>query len=66
MKNRKIKQVLSQGWYQWGRGRRLQRKDAGGQIWWKYCALMYENGKMRPAGTILRMGDGDKRERWRR
>jgi hypothetical protein len=26
----------------------------------EYYALMYENGKMRPAETILRMGEGDK------
>jgi hypothetical protein len=21
-------------------------------MWWKYCVLMYENGKMRPAEAI--------------
>jgi hypothetical protein len=31
----------------------------------EYYALMYENGKMRPAETIPGMGGGDKRERWR-
>jgi hypothetical protein len=28
----------------------------------EYYALMYENGKMRPAETIPGMGGGDKRE----
>jgi hypothetical protein len=25
------------------------------KIWWRYYALMYENGKMRPVETSLRM-----------
>jgi hypothetical protein len=29
---------------------------------WKYSVLMYENGKMTPVQTILRMGrEGDRR-----
>jgi hypothetical protein len=28
----------------------------GGQTWWKYYVLTYENGKMRPIETILRSG----------
>jgi hypothetical protein len=32
-------------------------------MWWKYCVLMYENGKMRPAETIPGMGEeGNKGE----
>jgi hypothetical protein len=27
------------------------------RVWWKFYVLMYENGKMRPAETILR-GEG--------
>jgi hypothetical protein len=27
-------------------------------MWWKYCVLMYENGKMRPAETIPGIGEG--------
>jgi hypothetical protein len=26
-------------------------------MWWKYCKLIYENGKMRPVETILGMGE---------
>jgi hypothetical protein len=31
-------------------------------MWWKYMniyVLMYKNGKMRPAETVLRMGGGE-------
>jgi hypothetical protein len=31
-------------------------------VWWRYYALMYKNGKMRPAETILRMGEGEIKE----
>jgi hypothetical protein len=34
----------------------------GGLIWWEYYVLMYENGKMRPAETILRMGERKDKE----
>jgi hypothetical protein len=27
-------------------------------MWWKYCVLMYENGKMRPVETVLGVGGG--------
>jgi hypothetical protein len=30
-------------------------------MWWKYCKLIYENGKMRPVETILGMGRGYRR-----
>jgi hypothetical protein len=26
-------------------------------MWWKYYVLMYENGKMRAAGTVPGMGE---------
>jgi hypothetical protein len=42
---------------------RIQR--VGGWIWWKYYILMYENGKMRPAETIVGRECGDKGEWWR-
>jgi hypothetical protein len=33
---------------------------------WKYCILMYKNGKMRPVETIPGMGWGNyKREWWK-
>jgi hypothetical protein len=31
-------------------------------MWWKYSVLMHENGKMRPAETILKMGRGEIKE----
>jgi hypothetical protein len=31
----------------------------------EYYAFMYENGKMRSVETVLKWGEGDKRERWR-
>jgi hypothetical protein len=34
-------------------------------MWWKYYLYMYENAKMRPVETILRMGRGDKGKLWR-
>jgi hypothetical protein len=27
-------------------------------MWWRYYVLRYENGTMRPAETILRLGGG--------
>jgi hypothetical protein len=30
--------------------------------WRKYYVVMYENGKMRPVETILKMGEGNKGE----
>jgi hypothetical protein len=49
---RKVKQVLSRGWYQWegiGKGERRQS-------WWTYYAFICENRKLRHAETILRRG----------
>jgi hypothetical protein len=40
-------------------GRGDIRKGYRRQIWQKYYVLMYENGKMRPAETSLRMGGGE-------
>jgi hypothetical protein len=34
-------------------------------MWWKYYVVMHVNGKMRAVESILRIGRGDKRERWR-
>jgi hypothetical protein len=31
-------------------------------MWWKYCVLMYENGKTRPVESIVKMREGGKRE----
>jgi hypothetical protein len=31
-------------------------------MWWKYYVFAYENGKMRPAEMILRMGGRGKKE----
>jgi hypothetical protein len=37
--------------------RRIQGKGIGRRIGWKFYVLIYENGKMRPVETILRMGE---------
>jgi hypothetical protein len=50
--DRRIKHIW--GWYQ--REREDTRKGVGRRTWWKYHALTYENGKMRPLETILEMG----------
>jgi hypothetical protein len=42
-------------------GREDLRKGWRRRIWWKCYELMYENGKMRPIETILRMR-GDRGE----
>jgi hypothetical protein len=42
---------------------RIQEKDVGGWLQWKYYVLMYENGKMRLVETVA--GIEDKGEWWR-
>jgi hypothetical protein len=42
MKDRKVKQVLSGGWYQWERGRHKERVKR--KIRWKCYISMYEHG----------------------
>jgi hypothetical protein len=53
--DRNINQVLSGGWCQ-GEGEDIRK----GWKWWEYYVLMYENGKMRPVETILRIVGGVK------
>jgi hypothetical protein len=60
MEDRKVKQVLSGDWCQWVGGR-YEKGFEGGWIWWKYV-LTYENGKMGPGETILRMGGEEIKE----
>jgi hypothetical protein len=56
MENRKVKQVLSRGWYQW-EGEDI-RKGCRRVNVVEYYVLMHENGKMRPVETIPGMGGG--------
>jgi hypothetical protein len=51
--NRKVKQVLFGGWYQWEEEDISRRVNVV-----EYYVLMYENGKMRPIGTISGTGLG--------
>jgi hypothetical protein len=55
VENRKAKQVLSRV-VRTVKGR-IQGKDAGGWIWWKYYVHMYVNGKMRIVETGPGMGE---------
>jgi hypothetical protein len=54
--DRKINQVLSGGWPQW-EGEDI-RKGCKRMNMVEYYALMYENGKMRPAEAVPGMGGG--------
>jgi hypothetical protein len=40
-------------------GVRVWFETVGEWIWYQYCVLMYENGKMRPVETILGMREGE-------
>jgi hypothetical protein len=50
---------LSGGWHKW-EGEDI-RNRCGRMNMEKYYVLMYENGKMRPVETILRMDEGESR-----
>jgi hypothetical protein len=57
MKDRKVKQVLPGGWYQWEGGEykeRLKKGEYGGNTMY----LMSEDGKTRPIESILKGGEG--------
>jgi hypothetical protein len=48
---------------------RAKGKGEGGQIWWKYWILMYEDGAMRPAETKkgegkIKKNDGGGKSNW--
>jgi hypothetical protein len=54
MEDRKVKQVLSGGWYHQKEEEDI-RKGCRRVNMVEYDVLMYENGKIRPAETIPRM-----------
>jgi hypothetical protein len=49
MEDRKVNQVLTGGWHQWEKGGYKERVQEVNMV--EYYALVYENGKMRPAET---------------
>jgi hypothetical protein len=51
----KIVIITWEGWHQW-EGEDI-RKGCGRVNMVEYCALMYENGKMRPVETVPGMGE---------
>jgi hypothetical protein len=70
MKDKKVKQFLSKGWYHWeggGHNEMVKEGKYGGcilyfvfVIWW-----MYENRTMKPVEIVLRRRREDKEERWK-
>jgi hypothetical protein len=55
--DRKVKLVLSEGWYQWEGGRYKERVNMV-----KYYVFLYEYEKIRPVETILGMGGREIKE----
>jgi hypothetical protein len=60
MENRKAKQVLS-GVGTTGRAWVVCKERCRG-VWWKNYVHMYVNGKIKPGGTIIGMGEGGIKE----
>jgi hypothetical protein len=58
--NRKVKQFLSEDWYQW-EGADIRKEYKKVNIM-EYYVLMYENGKMRPVEIIPGMQEEETKE----
>jgi hypothetical protein len=66
--NRRVKQVLSRGGYEWkgcGHKERWNEVDYGGYTlhsYWIHFAFIYENRRMKSVEIVLRRGSGEEGE----